>query len=103
LIVGGVVAGVALLIGLNMRALRTRLTPGEKAILGNARQLAASADQYFLESGFTTVAYSELVGPTKYMKAVNVVVGESYPMYFTLGTTITVTGPAGMRTITYSP
>jgi type IV pilus assembly protein PilA len=73
----------------------------DKAVLNNARQLSAAADQYFLESGISTAALSDLVGPTQYIKALNTVASEIYPANFTQATTITVTGVGGTRTITY--
>lgn len=75
----------------------------EGAVLGNLRGLSAAADQYFLENGVSTVSYDSLVGATNYLKAVNRVRMEIYPAYFTQGITITVTGVAGARTITYAP
>ncbi|MEI6987645.1 MAG: response regulator, partial [Rhodospirillaceae bacterium] len=79
----------------------------ERAVLAEKTdqvgQLAAAADQYFLENGKRSVALSHLVGPKAYVKALNVVNGEAYPTHFTQGVTITVTGVAGARTITYAP
>lgn len=45
----------------------------------------------------------QLVGATNYVKAVNTVAGESYPLRYTRGTIMTVTGAAGTRTVTYAP
>jgi type IV pilus assembly protein PilA len=73
----------------------------DKAVLNNARQLGAAADQYFLNSGMSTVSMAELLGPTSYIKALNTVAGESYPAVFTQATPITVSGVSGTRTITY--
>jgi type IV pilus assembly protein PilA len=73
----------------------------DKAVLNNARQLGAAADQYFLNSGLSTVSMAELLGPTSYIKALNTVAGESYPSVFTQQTPITVSGISGTRTITY--
>lgn len=50
----------------------------DKAVLCNLRQLAAAADQYFLEHGATVVRYEELVGPGNYLKSLRVVAGEDY-------------------------
>jgi len=82
---------------------KVRISSQDKAVLNNARQLSAGADQYFLENGVSVVAYSELVGSDKYVKAVNTVASESYPATYTQGTTITITGVAGSRTVTYAP
>jgi type IV pilus assembly protein PilA len=49
------------------------------------------------------VTLSDLLGPTSYVKALNTVALESYPTTFTQGITITISGVAGVRTITYAP
>ncbi len=72
-------------------------------MLNNARQLSAAADQYFLENGVSSVVIDGLVGATNYVKAVNTVAGETYPAAYTQGVTITVSGIAGARTVTYAP
>jgi type IV pilus assembly protein PilA len=50
----------------------------EKAVLNNLRQLAAAADQHYLETGTTTATYDQLVGPTRYIRVLNPVAGENY-------------------------
>ena len=82
---------------------KVRTSSQDKAVLNNARQLAAAADQYYLENGVSTVSQGSLVGVTSYVKALNLVANESYPDTFTQGTTVTVAGVAGARTITYAP
>ena len=82
---------------------KVRQSSQDKAVLNNARQLSAAADQYFLENGVSSCASAALVGATNYVKAVNTVAGESYPAGFTQGITITISGVAGARTVTYSP
>src|SRR5690348_4167054 len=82
---------------------KVRTSSQDKAVLNNARQLAAAADQYFLENGVSSVLQTGLVGSTAYVKSLNLVAGETYPTGFTQGETITITGVAGQRTITYSP
>jgi type IV pilus assembly protein PilA len=82
---------------------KVRTSSQDKAVLNNARQLGAAADQYFLENGVSTVAQTSLVGATNYVKSLNLVAGESYPANFTQGVTITIDGVAGQRTITYAP
>ena len=74
-----------------------------KAVQGTGRQLSAAFDQYMLENGVSTAAFDDLVGPDKYVKAVIPVAGETYPVYFTQNITITITGVAGVRTVTYAP
>ena len=82
---------------------KVRTNSQDKAVLNNARQLSAGADQYYLENGVSTVTLTDLIGPTTYVKALNSVAQETYPTTFTQGTTITIAGVAGSRTITYSP
>ena len=82
---------------------KVRQSSQDKAVLNNARQLAAAADQYFLENGVSSVTQGSLVGSTNYVKALNLVANETYPDAFTQGITITVLGIAGQRTITYAP
>jgi hypothetical protein len=57
---------------------KVRVASQEKAVMNNLRQLAAAADQHYLETGTTTATYDQLVGPTKYVKVVNPVAGENY-------------------------
>jgi type IV pilus assembly protein PilA len=80
---------------------KVRQASQDKAVLNNARQLAA-ADQYFLENGVSTVTQGSLVGSTNYVKALNLVANETYPDSYTQGITITIGGVAGARTITYA-
>ena len=82
---------------------KVRQNSQDKAVLNNARQLSAGADQYYLENGVSTVTLSDLLGPTSYVKALNSVANEAYPAGFSQGTTITIGSVAGVRTITYSP
>jgi type IV pilus assembly protein PilA len=82
---------------------KVRTSSQDKAVLNNARQLAAAADQYFLENGVSSVSQGSLVGASNYVKALNLVANESYPDGYTQGVTITVAGIAGARTVTYAP
>lgn len=82
---------------------KVRLASQDKAVLNNARQLAAAADQYYLENGVTTVSQAALIGPTNYVKALNTTANETYPTDFTQSVAVTVTGVGGSRTITYGP
>jgi type IV pilus assembly protein PilA len=82
---------------------KVRQSSQDKAVMNNARQLAAAADQYFLENGVTFVTQGSLIGATNYVKALNLVANETYPGGFTQGITITIGGVAGARTITYAP
>ncbi|MBW8781799.1 MAG: prepilin-type N-terminal cleavage/methylation domain-containing protein [Verrucomicrobia bacterium] len=80
---------------------KVRVASQDKAVLNNARQLGAAADQYFLENGVSSAGITSLVGSSAYVKALNTVANETYPDTFTQGTPITIAGIAGVRTITY--
>lgn len=82
---------------------KVRQSSQDKAVLNNARQLSGAADQYYLENGVSTAAFTQLVGLNLYVKAVNTVAKETYPANYTSGITITINGVAGARTITYAP
>lgn len=82
---------------------KVRTASQDKAVLNNARQMAAAADSYFLESGATYAASSSLIGATNYVKSLNTVALEQYPDYYTQGITLTISGIANARTITYAP
>jgi type IV pilus assembly protein PilA len=82
---------------------KVRSASQDKTVLNNARQLSAAADQYYLENGVSSVASSNLVGAANYVKAINTVANETYPDYYTQGVTVTISGIAGVRTVTYSP
>ena len=82
---------------------KVRQSSQDKAVLNNARQLSAAADQFFLENGVTSASYGNLVGATNYVNAINAVARETYPSRYTQGQTITISGLAGARTITYAP
>ncbi len=82
---------------------KVRVASQDKSILNNARQMAAAADQYYLENGATYAGSANLIGVTNYVKALNTVANEAYPANYTQGVTITIGGVAGARTITYAP
>ena len=82
---------------------KVRQSSQDKAVLNNARQLSAAADQFYLENGVSTALPTSLIGATNYVKAVNTVASETYPTGYTQGETITISGVAGSRTITYAP
>jgi type IV pilus assembly protein PilA len=82
---------------------KVRMASQEKAVLNNLRMLAAAADQHYLENGVTTASYSDLVGPTRYIKVLNSVAGEDYrALRFRQGQTLRVRLPDG-RTVEYTP
>lgn len=82
---------------------KVRRMSQDKAVLNNARQLSAAADQHFLENGVTSVLSANLVGATNYIKSVETVASETYPTGLTQGITLTVGNVAGSRTITFQP
>jgi type IV pilus assembly protein PilA len=82
--------------------LKIRVASQDKAVINNARQLAAAADQYMMENGVSSVSFDNLVGPTNYVKAFNMVSNETYPSGFTQAVPITIMGVGGLRTITYN-
>jgi type IV pilus assembly protein PilA len=82
---------------------KVRASSQDKAVTNNARQLAGAADQYFMESGVSTVASSALVGSDKYVKNLVLVAAETYPTAYTQGITISVEGVGGVRTVTFMP
>lgn len=84
---------------------KVRASSQEKAIVNNLRQLSAAAQQYFLENGVSTVAYTDLVGSGKYIKTIQTVAGETYPTGIGQDSTeLTATGTkvSGKATITFS-
>jgi type IV pilus assembly protein PilA len=82
---------------------KVRQASQDKAVMNNARQMAAAADSYYLESGASFASSTSLIGAANYVKSLNTVAGENYPDSYTQGVTITVAGVAASRTITYSP
>jgi len=66
---------------------KVRETSQTKTMVNNLRQLASGADQYFLETGLTTVTSSELVGSDQYVKSVDPVADETYTSSITTSTT----------------
>ena len=82
---------------------KVRTASQDKAVLNNARQMSAAADQYYLEAGASWAASKDLVGATNYVKALNTVASETYPANYTQAVTITISNVANARTITYSP
>lgn len=75
----------------------------KKSVLNNLRQLAAAADQYYLENGRSTASYDQLVGPTKYVKQLVPAAGEDYRgVEFVQGRTLRVTTNTG-HVVTFAP
>jgi type IV pilus assembly protein PilA len=82
---------------------KVRVASQEKAVLNNLRQLSAAADQYYLEHGVRSVTYDQLVGPRRYIRAVQSVAGENYrSLILVQGRPLRVQLPDG-RTVEYAP
>src|SRR5664280_1709532 len=81
---------------------KVRASSQDKTVMNNMRQLGGAADQYFLEFGTSYASITALVGSSAYIKALNTVANEVYPVTFSQGITITVTGIAGTRSLTYA-
>ncbi len=82
---------------------KVRQSAQDKIVLNNARQIAAAADQYYLENGVSSVAATDLVGPTNYIKQFSHLGQEWYPGFYTQGIAITIGNVGGARTVTYAP
>lgn len=82
-------------------ARRIHQTSQDRTVLNNARQLSSAANQYYMETGASTVSVVNLVGTTNYIKSFSTVANETYPTILSAGTTITITGVGGSRTITF--
>jgi hypothetical protein len=68
----------------------------QRAILNHLRQIAAAADQYYLENGANHVTLAELVGPDKYIKEIVPVAGEDYSQIdLKQGKPLTIALPGG--------
>jgi len=83
---------------------KVRQASREKAITNNLRQLSAAAQQYMLEKGVNTVAYTDIVGTTTdyYLKGINTVAGENYTTV-TVGNTMTqISVTSAVITVTYN-
>ena len=81
---------------------KVRASSQDKAVLNNARQLSGAADQYYLEYGTASVASSQLIGISSYVKNLQTAAAEFYPLTFNQGQTITITNVGNARTITYA-
>jgi type IV pilus assembly protein PilA len=83
---------------------KVRQSSQDRAVANNLRQMANAAEQYYLESGFSSVNSTTLVGTnsSQYIKTVNLVASEVYTATLVQGNAVTATGVAGARTVTYS-
>lgn len=76
--------------------------PRQKTILENLRQLAAAADQFYLEYGKDSATWDDLVGPEKFIREVISLEGETYPKTFKQREALVAVRPNG-KNITFSP
>ncbi len=80
---------------------KVRENSRRSAIENNVRMIASAADQYFMESGLTSVALAALVGPNNYIKKTpKVVAGEAYPATIVQGDPYTCTTTDGKVVVT---
>ena len=82
---------------------KVRTNSQDKAVLNNARQLSAGADQYYLENGVSAVHADRPDRADVLRQGAQLGRQRVYPAGFSQGTTITIGSVAGVRTITYSP
>lgn len=76
----------------------------KRAILNNLRQIGAAADQYYLEHGTNHAAIADLVGETKYIRALKSVDGEDYSqLNLTQGNAVFSVTTANGVTVDYKP
>lgn len=70
---------------------KVRTNSQQSMINNNLRQLAAAAEQFYLENGVETTTYDQLVGPDKYIREMKSVAGEDYrSIRFKLGDPLVV-------------
>ncbi|MFA5257410.1 MAG: prepilin-type N-terminal cleavage/methylation domain-containing protein [Opitutales bacterium] len=86
---------------------RVRATSQENVVVNNLRQIANAADQYFISTGATSAAWSDLVGTDKFVKSAPKAVGsELYPTAFaTINqgfTELSISVPSLAKVVTYS-
>lgn len=82
---------------------KVRYASQEKAVMNNLRQLAAAADQHYLETGENSVTYDQLVGPDKYIQQMTSVGGEDYrTVVMRMGMPLRVAVPSLRKVVEYS-
>ena len=84
---------------------KVRATSQDKAVVNNLRQLASAAQQYMLEEGVASVTTTQLF-TEGYMTTITddtKIANENYPTSIAdTDTSISATGVAGSRTVTYT-
>ena len=83
---------------------RVRASSQDKAVMNNLRQLINASSQYYLEHGVTRVSSAAIVGTnsSNYIRGIQTVAGETYPIQLDQGAAATASGVSGARTITYN-
>jgi type IV pilus assembly protein PilA len=81
---------------------KVRSASQEKAMINNVRQLAAAADQYYLEYGTSEARYSDIVGLDKFVKNIHPILGEKYPDSFLKDRPVKIIKPDG-SVLVYDP
>lgn len=74
---------------------KVRKSSQDKSITNNLRQLSGAAQQYFLERGVSSVAFTNLVGTDstdRYIKIIQTVRGEIYPAVLNATDTVIIAG-----------
>ena len=80
---------------------KVRATSQDKTVINNLRQIASAAQQYMLEQGVSTVTVNNLY--PDWLTTPEQVANETYPTSInTTSTSISATGVAGTRTVTYT-
>ena len=75
---------------------KVRASSQEKTIQNNLRQLAAAAEQHYLETDATNATYDDLVGPNRYIRELKPVAGENYrSIIFRKGSPVRLRMPDG--------
>ena len=69
----------------------------QKSMQNNLRQLAAAADQYFLENGVNRVESAKLIGPNAYIRELKPVAGESYNFVIEQGQPLRIKTTSGFQ------
>lgn len=69
---------------------KVRTASQDKVMLNNARQLAAAADQYYLENDVKAARWEDLVGETRYIKTIQAIDNETYPTDFRMDQPIVI-------------
>jgi type IV pilus assembly protein PilA len=81
---------------------KVRIASQEKVMQNNVRQLAAAADQYYLDYAKSEATFDDIVGPGKSVPRLQPVFGEKYPRVFQKNVPIKVTKSDG-KVLVFDP